>query len=278
MDRFVEIFNRLVADSAKQVSDFVLGFGPKIVFAVLILLLGWLLAMLAKKIVAKLLKAIGFNVFSEKIGVQKFMEKGGIVKPPSLIAAVIVYWIVIFNTLMLVSEVLNIETPARFFNDLLSYMPSLGVVFIIIILGVITAKFASKFTTKATKLAGLPFSKFIGSMAGYIFVGLSILLSFEYLNISKSVSIQFSIIILGMIPLTIALFLIIGGKDTVSSILASRYVKNELSPGDMIEIENISGEVVSVGLISTKISHNNYHILIPNYRFLTEILKKTEAE
>ena len=82
MSKFGGIFQDLVVKKLGQLYQFTTEFGPKVALAIIIFLIGWICAVLLKKIVSKLLKALGFDVLSEKTGLKHFLEKGGIQKNP----------------------------------------------------------------------------------------------------------------------------------------------------------------------------------------------------
>ena len=65
---------------------------PKIIGAILILLIGWIIAKLIKKAIVKLLQVIKLNALSEKVGIEKFLKDGGLKKTAAdLVAAPLPY-------------------------------------------------------------------------------------------------------------------------------------------------------------------------------------------
>src|SRR5690349_13661986 len=81
-------------------------FLPRLALALVTVLVGWLLAKAARFAVVKALRAINFNVLSERAGLDEFMRQGGIRSDTTDIFGVLVYWLVVlaafviaFNTL-----------------------------------------------------------------------------------------------------------------------------------------------------------------------------------
>ena len=83
--QFKDIFQELVVRRFQQAFQLSAEFAPKLLFAVLILAVGWVCAVLIKKIVAKLLRAFGVDVVFEKTGGRRFLEEGGVKKRPSIL-------------------------------------------------------------------------------------------------------------------------------------------------------------------------------------------------
>ena len=53
-------------------------FLPRLLLAVIILVIGWLLAKAIRLIVIKGLRAINFNVLTDRAGIDRFLQQGGL--------------------------------------------------------------------------------------------------------------------------------------------------------------------------------------------------------
>ena len=68
---------------------------PRLALAVAVLIAGWLLAKVARFALVKALRAINFNVLTERAGMDGFLKQGGIESDTTDIFGVMVYWLVI---------------------------------------------------------------------------------------------------------------------------------------------------------------------------------------
>ena len=66
-----------------------------------VLIGGWLLAKAARFAVVKALRAINFNVLTERAGIDGFLEQGGIGTDTTGIFGALVYWLVILAALII---------------------------------------------------------------------------------------------------------------------------------------------------------------------------------
>jgi hypothetical protein len=274
MNKFIEIFNNLVVASFKQIIELLTQFGPKILFAFVVVILGWVFAVIVKKIISKLLKALGFDVLSDKLGLMKFLQRGDISRNPSSIIGLVFFWLIILNSFIMASDIISIGVATQLVQQVIIYLPKIAVVIIIISLGIIIGKFVGTLAYKATLLAKIPFSILVGKLSCYIIIGLAFLLALDYLEVSSMISLQFSIIIISIIPLFIYLTLLIGGKDVVSNIVASRFIKKEYNLGDTIKSGDISGEIVDMDIFAVKIKINNEEVVIPNSKLINLIVTR----
>src|SRR3989337_1126845 len=76
-------------------------FLPKLALAVVVLIAGWVLAKLARFAVEKGLRAINFNVLTERAGMDGFLQQGGVQSDTIQIFGVLSYWLGIFAALII---------------------------------------------------------------------------------------------------------------------------------------------------------------------------------
>ena len=274
MEKFLEIFQDLVVRRLGQLYQFGIDFGPKIALSLIILIIGWICAVLLKKIVSKLLKALGFDVLSEKTGLKSFLEKGGVVKNPSSIVGKCFYWLIIFSALVMVFNTLELTIASQLIKQAIFYIPKIIVAMILLSLGIFLSGFISKFVGTASRLANIPLHAVLSQIARYVLIGVAVMLSLEYLGLSTAMVTQLFIIIFGILPLLLALIFVIGGRDIIASILAGRFLLKEYNIGEVIEFDSVHGKIKSIGFLTTKIDADKGEIVIPNIDLSKRIVRK----
>jgi len=277
MSRFLEIFNDLVIKTLSQVYEFSIRLAPKIVFSLIILLIGWVCAVLLKKIFSKLLKALGFDVLSEKTGLKHFLERGGIQKPFSSIIGLGIYWIIVFSALIMVFNALGLEVASRLIEQVIFYIPKIIVALILITLGIFLSQFIGKLVGASARLANIPFHIALDRLARYIIISLSVMIALEYLGMAAAIIIHYAVIVFIVLPLMAALIFLIGGRDILSSMLAGRLIIKEYRKGDVVEFDSISGQIESIDFITTKIKSKEGLVIVPNSELVRKIIKKVKA-
>src|SRR5512146_82418 len=73
---------------------------PRILLAVVVLVAGWLIAKLVRFTVDKALRAINFQVLTERAGMDGFLRNGGIHSDTTELFALLCYWLVILAALI----------------------------------------------------------------------------------------------------------------------------------------------------------------------------------
>ena len=70
-------------------------FLPNLLFAVAIILLGWVVCNVIKRVVVRLLKLCQFDTLAERSGIKRILERGGVRQTPSDIVGLLVFWFLV---------------------------------------------------------------------------------------------------------------------------------------------------------------------------------------
>ena len=276
MISFQEIFHNLVVKTLTELRQFAAEIGPKILVSILILAIGWFCAVLIKKIVSKLFKALGLDVLSEKTGLKHYFERGGIQRGLSSMIGLGFYWLIILSTLIMVFNTLELHAASQFIKQIIFYIPNIIVFMIFIILGMFLGRFFGKLAEKTARLVNAPFPVILGRAISYAIIGLAVVIALEQLGVNIAIIVQSSMVIFIVVPLIFSIIFIIGGRDVATGILAQRFLVREYKKGDRIEFDSISGEIEHIDLISTKIKDNEKEIIIPNSELVRKVIRKTK--
>jgi hypothetical protein len=256
------------------VYDFFAQHGPAIIFSLAVIAIGWICAVLIRKIITKLLRALGFDVLSQKIGFKKLLERGEVNKSPSSIIGWLFYWIILINALIMAQDAMDLQVTVRFMKNIVLFIPNVIVIVILLSLGLYIGKFASILAAKTAKLTNVPFAKIIGISVRYIIMGAAIMMALDYINASTSVVIDSFLILFVIIPAAFVLILIFGGRHVLAKMLDGRFLREVLKPGDKVEIDSISGEIECIGPTTTRLKAGNQEILIPNSELAGKIIRR----
>lgn len=278
MAKFGEIFHNLVIQSLNQVYGFLTQYGPGIVFAISVIILGWIFALIVKKIVSKLLKALGFNVLAEKVGLKRFLDRGEIKSTPSVLVGLTFYWIMILNALIMASDAIDLKITSQFIQQIILYLPKIIAVVIFLALAAFISKFIYNIVEKTAHAANIPLYKVWGNIARYATFGLAIMIILEYLGLPASTAIQFFTVIFIVVPVMFFISFLIGGKDIITNMFMKRYIIRELKIGDIVTFDSISGEIQNIDFLTTKLKTESEEIIVPNSLLAQKIIRKLKKD
>jgi len=192
---------------------------PKIIGALLILLIGWIIAKLIKKAIIKLLQIVRLNVLSDKVGIEKFLKEGGVKLTVTDLIGSLFYWIIMLTVIMASLNSLQLTSARDLFNEIVLFIPNIIVAIIILLLGLYIAKFVSTVLSSSLKNMKDKSAEIIEKIAYYAIVVFTIFLVLGQLNIAQSIITNAFILIFGAICLAFGLAFGLGGKDYAAEIL-----------------------------------------------------------
>jgi flagellar biosynthesis protein FliQ len=194
-------------------------FLPKLVLALVVLIAGWLLARLARFTVAKGLRAINFNVLTERAGMDGFLKQGGLQSDTTDIFAVLVYWLVIFIALVIAFNGLGLTYITDLLGQVVLFVPKVIVALLIIAFGGYFALFIGNTVGTYCRNVGMKDGELLGSLAQYAIIVFVVLMALDQVSIGGDVVRHSFLILLGGVVLGLALAFGIGGQKWAAGLL-----------------------------------------------------------
>ncbi len=194
-------------------------FLPKLIGAIIIFVVGLILAKLIKAGVVKLLKLLRFDSAAEKTGLKSFLEKGNITKTASEILGLLIYWFFMVLVIIASLDALGLPIVSDILNDIFLYIPNVVAAIIILLLGFLLGGLLSAVVQTAASNAGLATAEGLGKTALYAVIFFSVSIALLQLGIGKEIVASAFIIAFGAAALALALAFGLGGKDVAADYL-----------------------------------------------------------
>ncbi len=141
--------NHSFINSTQLLWNNLMNYLPKLAFAVLLLIIGLILASLLGKIITNITKKLKLDKILTTIGLKTKLEGIGIYLTLSGLLGWIVKWFVIIAVLLTISDILNLTTVSVFLTEVLLYIPNVLVAVIILIIGLVVGNFVSELVGKS---------------------------------------------------------------------------------------------------------------------------------
>lgn len=194
-------------------------FLPKLALALVVLIAGWLLARLARFAVAKGLRAINFNVLTERAGMDGFLKQGGLQSDTTDIFAVLVYWLVIFIALVIAFNGLGLTYITDLLGQVVLFVPKVIVALLIIAFGGYFALFIGNAVGTYCRNVGMKDGELLGTLAQYAIIAFVVLMALDQVSIGGDVIRHSFLILLGGVVLGLALAFGLGGQKWAAQLL-----------------------------------------------------------
>lgn len=202
-----------------------LEYSPRILISMVVILVGWLLAILVRYLVSKILELVKLNLLADKIGITEVLKKGKINYTASRLTGIIFFWLMIMITLFAVADIAGISVLEPIFKRMSENIPNIVSSMIILIVGGLTATFLGNFVQTVANNAAFPHPGLFSRGTKYATMVLVLILAFENLQIGSGIISYTFLILLAASTFGIALAFGLGCKEMARD-LAEQFVKN----------------------------------------------------
>jgi hypothetical protein len=213
----------IIVDS---VGAFLRGIGdfmPNILAAIVILIIGWIIAKLLKAAVARVLKLVKFATLTDRAGIDEFLAKGEVKQSAADLIAVLVYWLVMLIVLVTAVNALGLEVASQLLNQILLYIPNIIVAVIVIVVGLYAANFVAALVRTAAANAGIAEAGFVAAISRFALIIFTFAIALNQLRIGREIVANGFLVLLGAAALGAALAFGLGARDLVGRFLNERF-------------------------------------------------------
>ncbi|MCC6611092.1 MAG: hypothetical protein IT515_15650 [Burkholderiales bacterium] len=188
-------------------------FLPRLALAIAVLIAGWLAAKVARFAVLRGLRAVNFNVLTERAGVDGFLAQGGVKSGTTEILATLVYWLVILATLVIAFNSVGLTYITDLLGRVVLFVPKVIVALLILVFGAYFARFIGDTVTTYCRNVGIQDAPLLGNLARYAILAFVVLIALDQVNVGGDIVRQSFLVVLAGIVLALALAFGLGGKD-----------------------------------------------------------------
>jgi hypothetical protein len=205
-------------------------FLPRLLLALAVLLVGWLLAKAARFAVDRALRAINLHVVSEKAGIDPFLREGGGHIDTVGVLALLVYWLIILVALMVAFNSLNLEQVTDLVSRVLLFLPRVMIAVLLLAFGAYFARFVGVAVSTYFRGIGAGEGKLLGRFATVAIMVFVVLIALDQLGLGDVVR-QTFLILVAAFAFALALAFGLGGRERAAEWL-DRWLNGRVRPDD----------------------------------------------
>ena len=198
-----------------QVADFL----PRLALALVVLIVGWLIAKMVRFAISRGLRKVNFNVVTDRAGIDGFLRDGGIRMDATDILAWLIYWIVILAALVVGFNMLGLAYVTDLLSRVLLFVPKVLVALLILAFGAYFAKFVGNAVSAYFRNVHMQDADLLGNLARYAILAFVVLIALDQVNVGGDIVRQTFLILLAGVVFALALAFGLGGRDWAAELL-----------------------------------------------------------
>ena len=260
-------FTRLVNNGIETLGEAL----PRIGGALLLLVLGLLVARLAGRFARRALTALGVDDLAERFGVHEVLARVGIERPFSGLMGRIVRLSISVVVVIAAVSLLGLAALSSSLNAVLLFLPKLFVALALVVAGAIVAQLVGDRVERlATQMALGPA---VGRIVQAAIFAIFLVTAIAQLGISTELLTALVGITFVAAALTVALAFGLGSREVARQVSAGRYVGAAFDVGQTITVDGIRGEIVALENAATVLRREDGQTLrVPNHLLLESVI------
>lgn len=192
---------------------------PTIIGALLVFLLGIIIASILGKLVERIVRAIRIDQAIDRVKIGEKLKEHGIEITFSHFFGKVVQWFLVLVFLMAATDILGLNQVTDYLNSIILYLPNVIVATIILTIAFLLGSIAYTIVRSSTKAAGVMSATLLATIIKWSIVIFGLLAALIQLGIAVSLVNTIFIGLIAAISLAAGLAFGLGGKEEAALIL-----------------------------------------------------------
>jgi hypothetical protein len=197
---------------------------PDLIVALILLIAGWLIARLLRRLVIRVLRAARVDEIAERAGIDDFLVQGGVEITTVTLIAGTLYWLILAAVFITLLDALGLRTADILLDRIAVFVPNLIVAVGILVFGSLLARVIGGLVFSYLSNIGSAAAAPIGALARYALLVFVLFMAAEQLAIRTEVLVSAFQIAFAALCLAAALAFGLGGREWAQQVI-SRYTR-----------------------------------------------------
>ncbi|TXF89205.1 mechanosensitive ion channel [Neolewinella aurantiaca] len=243
---------------------------PALLKGLVIFIIGIILAKLVRRLIHRLLSAVGVDKLADRLMSIDMFEKSKINLVPSTIIATTTYYFILIIFSMAAVEAMGLRIISDLLKDLIEYIPNGVTAFLVLVIGIFIADAVKKLILTTCRSLGIRSGNLIANIVFYFIMLNIVLIALRQAKLQTEFMEDNMSIILAGIAGAFAIGYGLASKDVITSILAGFYSRDKFHVGDEITIDGRRGEVITINNNNIIIRSDESEHVIPYSKVTSE--------
>jgi len=216
---YIKTWGEVFTQSLQNVWLGVASFVPNLIIALIILAIGWVLAVLIEKLVEHLFKALKIDTALKSAGLEDVIKRSGHNLNSGLFVGSLVKWFIIVVFLMSSFDVLGLSQFAIFLRQVVGYLPQVIVAVLILMVAMVVGSVMERIVIASSKATNIRSAEMLGHITRWSIWIFAILTALFNLGIAPAL---IQTVVTGVLAggaLAIGLAFGLGGKDYAKGVI-----------------------------------------------------------
>jgi Conserved TM helix len=225
-----EIADALLQSWRNFATAFVL-FVPRLVAASIIFAGGFLIALLFRRVIHRVLAWLQFDRLSMRSGASEMLRTADM-PPAEVIVAKIVFWIVWLGFIVSAVDTLQLGPFRGLMEEFFGFVPRFLAALLVLSLGLLVGNFLWRATLLASVNAGLPGARLLSGALRVLVIAIGVVMALDQVGLATTVVLTAFAITFGALMLGLAIAFGLGGREAARTLIEEQLRAKKEREGD----------------------------------------------
>ena len=252
----------ILTKTVLTILDQTIAFFTNLVVAIVILLIGFLIAKLVFTIIKKVLAKTGFDKIGESFGNIGIIKQTGIEIKLSAVVSKGLYFYILLVFITVAVQILGVASLSNVFTSLVDFVPQMVVALVVLMIGVVVSDALKNLVISICQSFNIPSGRLLGNIVFFFLLIIFVINTLGQIGINTELLQSSFNIIVGGIILAFGVGYGLASRDLMANILSSFYTKNRYKEGQVIKIDDIKGTILKMDNTSITLKTEDATIVI----------------
>ena len=210
-----------ISESLQDGLNDLIGFLPKLIGFLIILLIGYLVAKALQKVVALALEKVGTDKALRSGATGEYVNRVAPDTSPSRLIGTVVFWFVLLGALSIAISALGIAALNDFIANVFNYLPNVVAAILILVIAIALAGWLTQLITRS--MGETTMGKLTSTAVPSLVLAIALFMVLDQLRIATEIVTITYAALLGALAIGLALAFGLGGRDLASRMLEDTY-------------------------------------------------------
>ncbi|MCX6214185.1 mechanosensitive ion channel domain-containing protein [Spirosoma sp.] len=259
LPNLTEILRNTFQTLIDQFIDFV----PRIIGALVILLIGVGVARLAAFVVQRVLGQVGFDKIGDRLNQISVIKQLNTEIKLSEIIAKVLYYFILLVFIMAATETLGVAAITEMVSSLVNFIPKLLAAAIMLQVGVLLADTLRGAVVNLCQSFNIAAGRLLSMIVFAFFLIVTIISALGQAGINTELLESSFNLIIGGVIFAFAIGYGIASRDIMANVLSSFYTKNKYKEGQLVQIDDVKGEILKIDTLSITLRTGDTTTIVP---------------
>ena len=252
----------ILTKTVLTILDQTIAFFTNLVVAIVILLIGFLIAKLVFTIIKKVLAKTGFDKIGESFGKIGIIKQTGIEIKLSTVISKGLYFYILLVFITVAVQILGVASLSNVFTSLVNFVPQMVVALVVLMIGVVVSDALKNLVISICQSFNIPSGRLLGNIVFFFLLIIFVINTLGQIGINTELLQSSFNIIIGGIILAFGAGYGLASRDLMANILSSFYTKNRYKEGQIIKIDDVKGTILKMDNTSITLKTEDATIVI----------------